>query len=126
MLTRGATHAIYAAGATAEMIEVPGAFEIPSAIAAAAASGRYGGFVALGCVIRGETTHYDIISQTSARGLMELATRERLAIGNGILTCENLAQAERRADPALGDKGGEAARACLRLIELHQLFGIEA
>lgn len=116
MLLSGAVRAIEQAGYSCRVIEVPGALEIPAAIALAAAHGQFGGYVALGCVIRGETHHFDIVANESARGLMELATRERLAIGNGILTTENEAQALLRADPAQGDKGGEAAQAALRLM----------
>lgn len=125
MLVSGATTAIYEAGYEAEMLTVPGAFEIPGAIALAHASGRYSGFVALGCVIRGETTHYDYVCGESARGLQELILREQLAIGNGILTTENMKQAKVRADVAQGNKGAEAARAALRMIEIRQVFGLE-
>ena len=118
-LRRGAEVAIAAAGASHESISVPGAFEIPAAIAAVARAGeRFDGFVALGCVIRGETTHYDHICAESARGLQDLAVREGLAIGYGILTVENEAQAVVRASPDGRDKGGEAVRACLALVEL--------
>jgi 6,7-dimethyl-8-ribityllumazine synthase len=125
MLVNGASGAIYAAQQTAEMITVPGALEIAPAIALAAASGKYSGYVALGCVIRGETTHYDTVCNESARGLMDLAVRERLAIGNGILTVENMAQATERADTTQGNKGGEAAQACMRLQQIRQIFGLE-
>ena len=102
---------------------VPGAFEIPAAIAHAAREpAAYDGFVALGCVVRGETSHYDYVCGESARGLMDLSVREGLAIGYGILTVETLAQAEARADPARGDKGGEAARAALAMIALKRRF----
>jgi 6,7-dimethyl-8-ribityllumazine synthase len=123
-LIEGATRAIYDAGHDAEMIDVPGAFEIPAAIAMAESTGRYAGYVALGCVIRGETSHYDHICHESARGLQQLGVAQHTAIGNGILTCENKEQAALRADPARGDKGGEAARACLRMIAIRQLFGL--
>ncbi len=125
MLVSGATTAIYEAGYEAEMLTVPGAFEIPGAIAIAHESQRYSGYVALGCVIRGETTHYDYVCGESARGIQELTTREKLAIGYGILTCENLKQAKLRADVAQGNKGAEAARAALRMIEIRQVFGLE-
>ena len=124
MLVSGATSALYNAGFDAEMIEVPGAFEIPAAIAMADSSGRYAGYVALGCVLRGETSHYDHICAESARGLQQLGVVQHLALGNGILTCENMEQAALRADPAQGDKGGAAARTCLRMIEIRQLFGL--
>jgi 6,7-dimethyl-8-ribityllumazine synthase len=101
------------------VISVPGAFEIPPAIGMVArATSRFDGFVALGCVIRGETTHYDHICAESARGLQDLAVREGLAIGYGILTVENEAQALARAPAERRDKGGEAVRACLALVEL--------
>jgi 6,7-dimethyl-8-ribityllumazine synthase len=122
-LRRGAERVIAAAGATSETIAVPGAFEVAAAIGfAARASSRFDGFVALGCVIRGETTHYDHICAECARGLQELAMRDGLAIGFGILTCENEAQAIARADPDGKDKGGEAARACLAMVDLKRRF----
>ncbi len=118
-LRRGAEQALAVAGATHESISVPGAFEIPAALAfAARASERFDGFVALGCVIRGETTHYDHICAESARGLQELAVRDGLAIGNGILTVENEAQALARAAPERRDHGGAAVRACLAMVDL--------
>ena len=125
-LIAGATAAVQAAGYTAELLTVPGALEIPAAIAMAEDSGRYAGFVALGCVIRGDTSHYEIVSNESARALQMIALQTQAAIGNGILTCENMEQAEMRADLAQGDKGGEAAKAALRLIEIRQLFGLDA
>ena len=125
MLVSGATAAIYEAGYEAEMLTVPGAFEIPGAIAMAAESNRYSGFVGLGCVIRGDTTHYDYVCGESARGLQDLSYKNKLAIGFGILTCENMAQAKLRADVAQGNKGAEAARAALRMIEIRQVFGLE-
>lgn len=125
MLISGATTAIYEAGREAEMLTVPGAFEIPAAIAVAHESGRYAGYVALGCVIRGETTHYDYVCGESARGLQDLLVRDKLAIGYGILTCENMKQAKLRADVSQGNKGGEAARAALRLLEIRHVFGME-
>ena len=120
-LRRGAERALAMAGATHERVQVPGAFEIPAAIGfAARASDRFDGFVALGCVIRGETTHYDHICAESARGLQDLATRDGLAIGYGILTVENEAQALARASPDGRDHGGAAARACLAMVELNR------
>lgn len=124
-LVSGATAAIYAAGHTAEMITVPGCFEIPGAIAMAATSDRYSAYVALGCVIRGETSHYDYVCGESARGLQDLAVQKHLAIGYGILTCETLAQAQLRADLAQGNKGAEAAAAALRMLELRRAFALE-
>jgi 6,7-dimethyl-8-ribityllumazine synthase len=118
-LRRGAERALTAAGATYELASVSGAFEIPAAIGIAAkASQRFDGFVALGCVIRGETTHYDHICAESARGLQDLAVRDGLAIGYGILTVENEGQALARASPNGRDKGGEAVRACLAIVDL--------
>jgi len=119
-LVAGATRKIEAAGSTVERITVPGALEIPPAIALAADSGKFDGFVALGCVIRGETTHYDYVCGESARKLMDLAADRRLAIGNGILTVENEAQAWARAKPEELDKGGDAAEAALALLGLRQ------
>jgi len=118
-LRRGAERALATAGATHESVSVPGAFEVPAAIGIIArASQRFDGFVALGCVIRGETTHYDHICAESARGLQDLAVRDGLAIGFGILTVENEAQALARASPEGRDKGGEAVRACLAIVDL--------
>jgi len=118
-LRDGAERALAAAGATHEVISVPGAFEIPAAIGLVArATKQYEGFVALGCVIRGETSHYDHICAESARGLQDLAIRDGLAIGYGILTVENEAQALARAPAERRDKGGEAVRACLALVDL--------
>jgi 6,7-dimethyl-8-ribityllumazine synthase len=107
-----------------ERVSVPGAFEIPGAIAMAAwnAEGRYDGYVALGCVIRGETTHYDYVCGESARGLMDLTVREKLAIGYGILTVNTEAQAWARAGLDRGDKGGDAAHACLAMVGIDRLW----
>ena len=109
MLLAGARAAVEAAGHKHETLTVPGALELPGAIALAARSGRFCAFVALGVVIRGETYHFEVVSEESARGLMDL-TLQGFAIGNGILTVENEAQAIVRADPAQGDKGGHAAQ----------------
>jgi len=126
MLIGGATSAIYAAAHTAEMLSVPGALEIPGAIAMAAKSGHYDAYVALGCVIRGETSHYDTVASESAHALQLLAIgHHHAAIGNGILTCENMEQARVRSDVAQGNKGGEAAKAALRMLQIRQLFGLE-
>ena len=103
-----------------DRVTVPGALEIPAAIRIAAE--RYDGFVALGCVIRGETYHFEIVANESARGLMDLMVRDGLCIGNGILTVEDEAQALHRARAGELDKGGDAARACLALIALKQRF----
>ena len=121
LLLDGARSAIEAAGHTHETITVPGALEVPGAIALAADSGQYSAFVALGVVIRGETYHFEIVAGESARGLMDL-TLAGLAIGNGILTVENEAQAIVRADPAQLDKGGGAASAAMALLDLHTRF----
>ena len=122
MLLAGARRAIEAAGHKHETLTVPGALEIPGAIALAARSGRFCAFVALGVVIRGETYHFEVVSEESARGLLNL-TLQGFAIGNGILTVENEAQAIVRADPAQGDKGGHAARSALALYELREQYG---
>jgi len=114
-LVKGAVAAIESAGATWDHVVVPGALELPGAIALAEASKLYDGYVALGCVLRGETMHYEIVSNESARGLMDL-TLKGLCIGNGILTCENEAQAWARAKTSDGDKGGGAAQAALTMI----------
>ena len=121
MLLDGARRAIEAAGHSHETIAVPGALELPGAIALAAESGRYDAYVALGVVIRGETYHFEIVAGESARGLMAL-TMDGIAVGNGILTVENEAQAIVRADPGQADKGGDAARAALALLAIRQRF----
>ena len=121
MLLEGARRAIEAAGHKHEVLTVPGALELPGAIALAARSGRFCAFVALGVVIRGETYHFEIVSNESARGLMDL-TLQGFAIGNGILTVENEAQAIARCDPAHMDKGGGAARAAVALYELREKY----
>ncbi len=117
-LLAGATSALESFGAEVEVVTVPGALEIPGAIAMAAEWGDFDGFVALGCVIRGETHHFDIVANESARGIMDLTVKRRLAIGNGILTVEDEDQAWARADAAKGDKGGGAARACIDMLSL--------
>jgi 6,7-dimethyl-8-ribityllumazine synthase len=118
-LAKGAIRAIERAGATWQRRAVPGALEIPGAIVAAAKTKRFDGFVALGCVLRGETSHYDIVASESARGIMDL-TMTGLAIGNGILTCDNEAQAWARARVAEMDKGGGAADAALTMIRFRR------
>lgn len=122
MLLAGARAAIEAAGHTHETVTVPGALEVPGAIALASDTNRYDAFVALGVVIRGETYHFEIVSNESARGIMAL-TMDGLAIGNGILTTENEAQAIVRADPAQLDKGGGAALAALAMMDLRAQLG---
>ena len=121
MLLAGARAAIEAAGHNHETLTVPGALELPAAIALAARSGRFCAFVALGVVIRGETYHFELVANESARGLMDLAL-QGFAIGNGILTVEDDDQAVVRADPTQGDKGGSAARAALALYELRSQY----
>jgi len=121
MLIAGARAALDAAGHSAEVVTVPGALEIPGAIALADQSGLYDGYVAIGVVIRGETYHFEIVAGESARGIMAL-TMDGIAIGNGILTVENEDQALVRADPKQKDKGGEAAKAALALLALKEKF----
>jgi 6,7-dimethyl-8-ribityllumazine synthase len=122
-LLAGAVHALESAGAKHDRLTVPGALEIPAAIAiaidAAQQSQRpYDGAIALGCVIRGETFHFEIVSQESARALMDLAVSRRLPLGNGILTVDTESQAWARARREEGDKGGDAARAALAMLRL--------
>jgi len=125
-LLKGARRELEKHKASIDLVTVPGALEIPTAIALAsrAVGGKaYDGYVALGCVIRGETFHFEIVAGESARGLAELGIKNGLCIGNGILTVENEAQALKRAAPTEGDKGGDAARACLALIEIRSRLG---
>ena len=122
MLVAGAEAALRQAGHSSEVATVPGALEVPGAIALAAETGRYDGFVALGVVIRGETYHFEIVSNESARGIMAL-TMDGIPIGNGILTTENEEQAIARADPAQLDKGGGAAKAALAMFDLKSRLG---
>jgi 6,7-dimethyl-8-ribityllumazine synthase len=121
LLLAGARAAIEAAGHSHEIVTVPGALEVPAAIAFAAETQRYDAFVALGVVIRGETWHFEIVAGESARGIMAL-TLDGLAIGNGILTVEDEAQALARARPDEKDKGGEAAKAALAMMALRERF----
>jgi 6,7-dimethyl-8-ribityllumazine synthase len=118
-LAQGAIQVLEAAGASFERLVVPGALEVPGVIAKAARTRRYDGYVALGAVVRGDTSHYDIVANESARGLMDL-TMQGLSIGNGILTCENREQARARAQVSLMNRGGAAAEAALRLIEIER------
>jgi 6,7-dimethyl-8-ribityllumazine synthase len=120
-LLAGARAALEGASVAHETVEVPGALELPTAVRLASRSGEFDGFVALGCVIRGETTHYETVCNDSSRGLTLLGL-EGLCIGNGILTVENHGQAAVRADPDGQDKGGGAAGACLHLIALKRRF----
>ena len=119
MLIAGAKAAIKAAGHSCDVVTVPGALEIPGAIALADQPGIYDGYIAIGVVIRGETYHFEIVAGESARGIMAL-TMDGIAIGNGILTVENEDQALVRADPAQKDKGGEAAKAGIALLQLRE------
>lgn len=118
-LKAGAVQALKAAGVSYDILEVPGALEIPAAIKFSSLSNKYTAYVALGCVIRGETSHYDIVAGESARALMDLTVRDGLCIGNGILTCENERQAIVRADPAQKNKGRDAVLATLALHEIY-------
>ena len=122
LLLQGTRAAIEEAGHSHETVTVPGALEIPAAVALAAETGRYDGFVALGVVIRGETYHFEVVSNESARGLMAL-TLDGIPIGNGILTVENEAQALTRAKPDEKNKGGEAGKAAIAMLELKSRFG---
>jgi 6,7-dimethyl-8-ribityllumazine synthase len=128
MLLEGAKTAFAKAGASFDLVGVPGALEIPLALAitldrAAASKQPFDGAVALGCVIRGETHHFEIVANESARALMQISLARKLAFGNGVLTVENEAQALSRADPRQGDKGGDAARAALSVHRLKLAIG---
>jgi 6,7-dimethyl-8-ribityllumazine synthase len=129
-LLAGATAVLNQEGVEFDRIAVPGALEIPGAIAMANASGHaaganYDGYVALGCVIRGETTHYETVANESARGLMDLTVHQRLAIGNGILTVENEDQAWARVNASrVEDKGGNAAKAAIAMVAFRRKFGL--
>ncbi len=130
MLLDGATSALEKGGAHFDRLAVPGALEIPTAIALSATAGHHGGktydgYVALGCVIRGETYHFEIVAGESSRGLMDLGINHGLCVGNGILTVENEEQALERAAPGDGDKGGDAARACMALINARSRFSVQ-
>jgi 6,7-dimethyl-8-ribityllumazine synthase len=128
-LLAGALAVLEEAGASYELYEVPGAFEIPAAMATAIRSPefsggrrRFDGYIALGCVIRGETTHYDYVCGECARGLQDLAVGHCLALGFGVLTTENMDQAMARAEVNRGNKGADAANACLRMVEFKRQF----
>ncbi|PBN45190.1 6,7-dimethyl-8-ribityllumazine synthase [Sphingobium sp. D43FB] len=123
LLIEGATAALDEEGHKYEVVTVPGALEIPGAVALAAETGRYDGFIAIGVVIRGETYHFEVVSNESARGLMALSM-DGIPIGNGILTVENEAQALTRAKMTEKDKGGEAAKAAIAMLGLRQKFAI--
>jgi 6,7-dimethyl-8-ribityllumazine synthase len=122
LLIEGATAALDDEGHKYEVVTVPGALEIPGAVAQAAETGRYDGFIAIGVVIRGETYHFEVVSNESARGLMALSM-DGIPIGNGILTVENEAQALTRAKRDEKDKGGEAAKAAMAMLALREKFG---
>jgi len=125
-LALGAIEAIEKAGATYERIDVPGAFELPGAIefAISGAPNKYDGYLALGCVIRGETTHYDYVCEEAARGLQDIVLRHKAAVGFGVLTVENDDQAWARAKRDKKNKGGEVAHAVLRMVELRRHFNL--
>jgi 6,7-dimethyl-8-ribityllumazine synthase len=123
-LMRGATAVLANAGATYDNLSVPGVLEVPAAIAMGVQSGRYDGFIALGCVIRGETSHYDIVAGESGRALMDMAIAGPLALGNGILTVENADQAWVRARTGEGNKGAGAAEAALSMILVRRTLGL--
>lgn len=123
LLIDGAKAALDEDGHRYEVVTVPGALEIPGAVAMAAETGRYDGFVAIGVVIRGETYHFEVVSNESARGLMALSM-DGIAIGNGILTVENEEQALVRARPDQKNKGGEAAKAAIAMLALRERFGV--
>lgn len=130
-MLQGAVQVLEETGASYETFTVPGAFEIPATILYAARSlehfaghRRFDGFIALGCVIRGETTHYDHICEEVSRGLMDLSLRYALALGFGVLTCENRDQAMARAAVDQGNKGADAANACIRMLEHKHHFGL--
>lgn len=125
MLIEGATTALKAADCEVHVRNVPGALEVPIAIRIALEANAFDGFIALGCVIRGETSHYETVTNDSSRGLMALGTEWGTPIGNGILTVENEAQAIARADPAQKNKGADAAAACIALMVMRDDFTIE-
>ena len=125
-LLQGATDALDKTGTAYEVLEVPGALEIPPAIRLGIANGKYDGYIALGCVIRGETSHYDTVCNESARGLMDMALTHCAPIGNGILTVENRDQAMARASIDQMNKGGGATIACLSLLQTKQKLGANA
>ncbi len=125
-LLAGAKSICAAQNARVEVVSVPGALEIPAAIAIAERTRRYDAYIALGCVVRGETPHFEVVAGESARGLMELALYAGAPVGNGILTVNTLAQARKRASVTGGNKGAEAARAALALAALKQRWGLRA
>lgn len=124
MMMEGAAKVFEAQGADFESYAVPGALEIPAAMEFGIKTGRFDAYLALGCVIRGATTHYEIVSGESARALMDMSVRHGLCLGNGILTVENMEQAIERADPSQMDKGGGAAQAALEMLALKESLGV--
>lgn len=124
MLLEGAIFELEKAGVKHKTLEVPGCFEIPAALSMAIKSKKYDGFVALGCVIRGETTHYDYVCNECARGINQLAIDENVAVGFGIITAENDKQALVRADSKQKNVGGRAAQACLAMIEIKEKLDV--
>ena len=124
MLVDGATAALDTGGAEFERVSVPGALEIPAAIALAARAQRFDGFIALGTVIQSGTMHFEIITRESAHGLMRLSADHALCIGNGIIAAVSEDEAQRMADHTMGDAGGDAARACLALVAWRQRLGL--
>lgn len=123
-LLDGAKAALRREGATYDIVTVPGALEIPAALKFAIDRGGYDAYVVLGCVIRGETSHYDIVCNESARGVYDLVLSHGLALGNGILTVEDDHQAMARADAAQKNKGGEAAKAAMRMLDLKRQMAV--
>ena len=124
MLLDGALEKIKNSEYEYDVIKVPGVFEIPATIAMAETSRKYSGYITLGCVIRGETTHYDYVCQESARGISHLAITLKTAVGYGVITVENEQQALDRADPKKKNKGGDAAEACLEMINIKNDFDL--
>ena len=122
LLVRGAKAALEDAGAAYEHVIGPGALEVPAVVSMAAATKKFDAYVALGCVIRGETYHFEIVSNESARGLGDLSITKNLAIGNGIITAETYEQALVRANPDEGNKGGDAVRAALAVLDIQKRF----
>lgn len=123
-LIAGVDRALKAGGATYDVVTVPGSYELPAALEMAVASGKYDGYVTLGCVIRGATSHYDLICEAISNKFQDQAVTHKLAHGFGVLTCESYEQAEERADMTRKDYGGHAAKAALRMIELKKQFGL--
>ncbi len=122
-LLAGVERALVKEGATFEIVTVPGSYELPAALEMAHASGKYAGYIVLGCVIRGATSHYDLICDAIAHKFQDQAVMHQLALGFGVLTCENYEQAEERADMTRKDYGGHAAVAALRMVALKKQFG---